>query len=405
MSAITVDGDLVHYEVLGRGGRPVILVHGWIGSWRYWIPTMRQLQLKFRVYAIDLFGYGDSSKNPSRYTIQQQTLLLDEFMKQLGIPKTAILAHGLGAQVAIEFARQHQDRVARMLLANAPLFDPGDLDTRVPPGKRVQLTDNEARHRSQQSIPSSTLSEQNRAQSQQDQGGRGNDPASTGQNAQESAHQDETIPRRPPELDNLASNSAGDQTVPSANRETVTNPNVVNREQLRQAAAARGLPSEVTGSLQPDDANEETDIGANGSNPLRGRLNTNLETMLGRCFKRSEPEYDKLRTDLAKCDSNVIRYSVEAYEAGKTLDALRESNVPTVIVHGQEDSLIPVPTDAVWNYLTEGKEDELLAVPMSGTRHFPMLENENFQRLVGNFLETPDISKVELKGRWRRRSR
>ena len=46
MSALTLDGDLVHYEVLGRGGRPVILLHGWIGSWRYWIPVMQQLYFK-----------------------------------------------------------------------------------------------------------------------------------------------------------------------------------------------------------------------------------------------------------------------------------------------------------------------------------------------------------------------
>jgi len=55
MSAINVGGELVHYEVLGRG-RTVILLHGWLGSWRYWIPLMRQLQLRYRVYAVDLFA-------------------------------------------------------------------------------------------------------------------------------------------------------------------------------------------------------------------------------------------------------------------------------------------------------------------------------------------------------------
>jgi CheY-like chemotaxis protein len=32
--------EIVHYEVLGRG-RPLIFLHGWIGSWRYWIPSMQ----------------------------------------------------------------------------------------------------------------------------------------------------------------------------------------------------------------------------------------------------------------------------------------------------------------------------------------------------------------------------
>ncbi len=57
MSAITIENDLVHYEVLGRG-RPVILVHGWLGSWRYWVPAMQQLSSKYRTYALDLWGFG-----------------------------------------------------------------------------------------------------------------------------------------------------------------------------------------------------------------------------------------------------------------------------------------------------------------------------------------------------------
>ena len=59
MSAITIGGDLIHYEKLGRG-RPVILVHGWIGSWRYWIPLMQKLHTSFSVYTLDLVGFGDS---------------------------------------------------------------------------------------------------------------------------------------------------------------------------------------------------------------------------------------------------------------------------------------------------------------------------------------------------------
>ena len=97
MSAITVDGDLVHYEVLGRG-RPVVLLHSWLGSWRYWIPLMRQLQMKYRVYAIDLYGYGDSSKNPKKYPIHEQIALLREFMKKMDITKAAMIGHGLGTK-------------------------------------------------------------------------------------------------------------------------------------------------------------------------------------------------------------------------------------------------------------------------------------------------------------------
>ena len=136
MSAITIDGDLVHYEVLGRG-RPVVLIHGWLGSWRYWVPTMQQFQSKFRVYALDLFGFGDSSKNPNRYSLEHQVGMLAEFTRELGVPKTAMIGHGLGALLAAEFAKRYPDRVPRLVLVSAPLFDPGDLDKRAPAARKI----------------------------------------------------------------------------------------------------------------------------------------------------------------------------------------------------------------------------------------------------------------------------
>jgi pimeloyl-ACP methyl ester carboxylesterase len=124
MSAITVDDELVHYEVLGRG-KPVILVHGWLGSWRYWVPTMQQLAMKYRCYALDLWGFGDSGKDPTRYTFDKQIDLLDRFIERMGIPKVVLVGHGLGASIVARFAAKSDtaEKVHRMLLVCPPLID------------------------------------------------------------------------------------------------------------------------------------------------------------------------------------------------------------------------------------------------------------------------------------------
>src|SRR5579859_6398941 len=123
MSAITIDNDLVHYEVLGRG-RPVILIHGWLGSWRYWIPAMQHLSLsnKYRIYALDLWGFGDSQKNSTRYGLTSQVALLQQFMEKLGIEKAAIVGHALGAAIAIEFAQKYPKSAPKIMLISVPLF-------------------------------------------------------------------------------------------------------------------------------------------------------------------------------------------------------------------------------------------------------------------------------------------
>jgi pimeloyl-ACP methyl ester carboxylesterase len=127
MSAITIESDLVHYEVLGRG-RPVIFVHGWLGSWRYWIPAMQQLSAKYRTYALDLWGFGDSGRNAKHYELKDQVQLLHDFMEKLGITKAALVGHSLGAAICLRYATLHPDRAPRLALISAPLFDLGGLD-------------------------------------------------------------------------------------------------------------------------------------------------------------------------------------------------------------------------------------------------------------------------------------
>ncbi|MBK6794831.1 MAG: alpha/beta hydrolase [Anaerolineales bacterium] len=120
MSAIILDGSMVHYEALGRG-RPIIFLHGWVGSWRYWINAMQAASTSFRAYAIDLFGFGDTMRSPDNYTIAKQALLLERFLNEMGIGKVALVGHDLGALVAFEYLKKHYESVDRMMVIGAPL--------------------------------------------------------------------------------------------------------------------------------------------------------------------------------------------------------------------------------------------------------------------------------------------
>jgi pimeloyl-ACP methyl ester carboxylesterase len=129
MSAIMLDGAMVHYEALGRG-RPIVFLHGWIGSWRYWIDAMQVASTSFRAYALDLYGYGDSAHDPLKYTIAKQAGLLDRFLSEMGIGKIAIVGHGLGALVGLAFIEQFPHSVDRIMAVNCPL-SPDAISTRL----------------------------------------------------------------------------------------------------------------------------------------------------------------------------------------------------------------------------------------------------------------------------------
>jgi pimeloyl-ACP methyl ester carboxylesterase len=122
MSAIVVNDQIVHYEVLGRG-RPVILLHGWVGSWRYWIPTMQAISSEYRAYALDFWGFGDSAHADTHYSLDGQAELVHEFMDRLGIPKAVFVGHSFGGLVTAQIAGRHPERVERMMLVNVPMID------------------------------------------------------------------------------------------------------------------------------------------------------------------------------------------------------------------------------------------------------------------------------------------
>lgn len=121
MSITTVGDHLIHYEALGRG-EPLIFVHGWLGSWRYWWPSMQELSTLHRTFAFDFWGFGDSSKVPSKYSFEAYIELLDQFIHKLGIatPLT-LVGHALGAAVALRYGLLHPENVKRVAAVALPV--------------------------------------------------------------------------------------------------------------------------------------------------------------------------------------------------------------------------------------------------------------------------------------------
>ncbi|NLF03340.1 MAG: alpha/beta hydrolase, partial [Anaerolineales bacterium] len=121
MSAIIVAEGLVHYEVIGRG-RPLVFVHGWFGSWRYWVPAMEHISSTHRTYALDLWGFGDSDRQSNRYHTDAYVDLLCAFLDRLGLHEITLVGHALGGMVALRLAATHPERVSRLMGICVPVL-------------------------------------------------------------------------------------------------------------------------------------------------------------------------------------------------------------------------------------------------------------------------------------------
>ena len=120
MSSIVTDQGIVHYEVDGRG-QPVILLHGWLGSWSYWMKTMEALSPRYRCYALDFWGFGESGKRRNSYQVNDFVNLVDQFMDRLGIEEAPIVGHSMGGTVAISLALAKPKRVQRVIVVGSPI--------------------------------------------------------------------------------------------------------------------------------------------------------------------------------------------------------------------------------------------------------------------------------------------
>lgn len=120
MSSITTDQGIVHYEVYGRG-RPVILLHGWLGSWGLWQETMTYLGSHYRTYALDFWGFGESGKKRETYAVQDFVSLVDQFMERLGIAQAPLVGHSMGGTVSLLVATQYPQRVSKVVVVGSPI--------------------------------------------------------------------------------------------------------------------------------------------------------------------------------------------------------------------------------------------------------------------------------------------
>lgn len=120
MPTLVTEQGIVHYEAYGRG-RPVILLHGWLGSWALWRDTIELLGKQFRTYALDFFGFGDSMHHEADFSVANFVELVYQFMERLGIVKAPLIGHSMGGTVSLGVASRYPEKVVKVAVVGSPI--------------------------------------------------------------------------------------------------------------------------------------------------------------------------------------------------------------------------------------------------------------------------------------------
>lgn len=113
---LQVSSGTIHYQAAGAGDA-VILLHGLSGSGRWWRRNVPFLAQHFRVYTVDLVGFGHS--RGQRFALEEAAQIVLEWMDRLGIEQASLVGHSMGGYITIELAANHPRRVKKVVLVNA----------------------------------------------------------------------------------------------------------------------------------------------------------------------------------------------------------------------------------------------------------------------------------------------
>jgi pimeloyl-ACP methyl ester carboxylesterase len=111
-------GHTITYTVAGEGP-PLVLVHGFgasLGHWRKNIPALAAEG--YRVFALDLLGFGASAKPPLDYSLELWQQLLQDFWQTFIGEPTVFVGNSIGALLSLIMAVEHPDLSRGAVLLN-----------------------------------------------------------------------------------------------------------------------------------------------------------------------------------------------------------------------------------------------------------------------------------------------
>lgn len=90
----------IYYEVVGEGN-PVILLHGWLANLETMRPIANSLASNFKVYLVDIVGFGKSDLPEHPLNSNDFGNFLAEFIHKLNIQNPILIGHSNGGRMII----------------------------------------------------------------------------------------------------------------------------------------------------------------------------------------------------------------------------------------------------------------------------------------------------------------
>ena len=113
------NGEIMAYRTAGNADDVLLLIHGNQSSSLFFEDLMDEIKEKYKIYAIDLIGFGDSSYHREIQSLADFSEDVNLFMEALNIPKAVVLGWSTGGGVGMELAALHPEKVEKLILMDS----------------------------------------------------------------------------------------------------------------------------------------------------------------------------------------------------------------------------------------------------------------------------------------------
>lgn len=97
-------------------GRPLLFIHGLGSNLKGWWKNIEGLKSRFRCIALDLPGYGKSSKGDFPFSMTFFAESIREFIEKMGLENVVLVGHSMGGQVAMHTVLRSEKNIEKLVL-------------------------------------------------------------------------------------------------------------------------------------------------------------------------------------------------------------------------------------------------------------------------------------------------
>lgn len=112
----TIDNMEIAYIKEGKGKQTIVFIHGLSSNADAWSRNIESLKGEYTCVALDLPGFGKSSKLAPAYTPTYYAEIVAKLIDKLKLKKVVVAGHSMGGQTAIKLALNHPEKIKKLIL-------------------------------------------------------------------------------------------------------------------------------------------------------------------------------------------------------------------------------------------------------------------------------------------------